>query len=266
MDPRFAASAICRIRDLPHPRFAASAICRFRDLPHPRFAASAICRFRDLPHPRFAASAICRFRDLPHPRFAAASGGALGDGDGRAEGEAVDVCSVNTCCSVRVCNASDRAGDRQDACVRAVRVLGGRQVGARRVLGAVWRVTLSRSGTPVGARATIRASGPVRARCGLLAGVCPASDAFRASGGFWRVLGAVWRVTLSRSGTPVGARATIRASGRARARYGLLAGVCPASDAVRASGGFWRVLGGLARYARDRSGTGVRVPDVSPYP
>jgi len=35
MDPRFAASAICRIRDLPHPRFAvasggapASAVCR----------------------------------------------------------------------------------------------------------------------------------------------------------------------------------------------------------------------------------------------
>ena len=42
-------------------------------------------------------SAICRIRDLPHPRFAAASGGASGDGDGRAEGEAVDVCSVNTC-------------------------------------------------------------------------------------------------------------------------------------------------------------------------
>ena len=48
-------------------------------------------------------SAICRIRDLPwlqaarlHPRFAVASGGAP-DGDGRAEGEAVDVCSVNTC-------------------------------------------------------------------------------------------------------------------------------------------------------------------------
>jgi len=60
--------------------------------------------------PRFAASAICRgfrrracIRGLPwlqaarlHPRFAVASGGAP-DGDGRAEGEAVDVCSVNTC-------------------------------------------------------------------------------------------------------------------------------------------------------------------------
>jgi hypothetical protein len=32
MDPRFAASAVCRIRDLPLPRFAASAICRIRDL------------------------------------------------------------------------------------------------------------------------------------------------------------------------------------------------------------------------------------------
>jgi hypothetical protein len=32
MDPRFAASAICRFRDLPLPRFAASAICRIRDL------------------------------------------------------------------------------------------------------------------------------------------------------------------------------------------------------------------------------------------
>jgi hypothetical protein len=38
MDPRFAASAICRFRDLPLPRFAASAICRIRDLPHPPFA------------------------------------------------------------------------------------------------------------------------------------------------------------------------------------------------------------------------------------
>jgi hypothetical protein len=47
----------------------------------------------------------------------------------------------------------------------------------------------------VGARATIRASGPARARYGLLAGVCPASGALRASGGFWRVLGGFWRVT-----------------------------------------------------------------------
>jgi hypothetical protein len=63
---------------------------------HPLFAASAVCRIRRLPHPPFAASVICRIRDLPHPRFAVASGGAP-DGDSRAEGEAVDVCSVNTC-------------------------------------------------------------------------------------------------------------------------------------------------------------------------
>ena len=51
--------------------------------------------------------------------------------------------------------------------------------------------------------------------------VCPASGAVRVSGGFWCVLGGVWREAPARnavrSGTPVGARATIRASGR-RAR------------------------------------------------
>jgi len=101
-----------------------------------------------------------------------------------------------------------------------------------------WRVTSVRAGTPVGARATIRASGPARARCGLLAGVCPASGALRASGGFWRVLGAVWREALARN---VGA--------------GWYAGRCARHDtrqrtgarAVRASGwrlpGFWRAAG-----------------------
>ena len=221
----------------------------------PRFAASAICRFRDLPLPRFAASAICRFRDLPHPR----SGRRLARNAGA--GWYAGRCARH---DTRQRTARARYGLLAGVCPAsgALRASGG----FWRVPGGVWRVTPARAGTPVGARATIRASGPARARCGLLVGVCPASDADRASGGFWRVPGGVWRVTPARAGTPVGARATIRASGPARARCGLLAGVCPASDAVRASGGFWRVLGGLARYGRDRSGSGARTPDVSPYP
>jgi hypothetical protein len=70
--------------------------------PHPLFAAasggapaSAICRC-------FRRRARIRYLPLlqaarPHPLFAVASGGAPGDGDGRAEGEAVDICGVNTC-------------------------------------------------------------------------------------------------------------------------------------------------------------------------
>jgi hypothetical protein len=153
-----------------------------------------------------------------------------------------------------------------------------------RVLGGFWRVTLSRAGTPVGARATIRAtSGGARAvrasgwrlpgfwraagfwwllarsgrrlarnaGAGWYAGRCARHDTRHqrrargrasarllarsgllvASGAFWAPSGAKRRrVTLSRVGTPVGARATTRATSGARA-VGLLAG----------SGAFWVV-------------------------
>jgi len=122
---------------------------------------------------------------------------------------------------------------------------------------------------------------------GLLAGVCPASGADRVSGGFWCVLGGIWREAPARnavrSGTPVGTRATTRALNGARAvrasgwrlpglpaRYGLLV----------ASGAFWAVSLGTGvieavqafarrmsrlirslkpsrRYGRNRSGVGV---------
>jgi hypothetical protein len=132
-----------------------------------------------------------------------------------------------------------------------------------------WRVTLLRSGTPVGARATIRASGR-RARGKASGWRLPG---FWCGPGFWwfvarsgRCLArSAWRVTrcglVCRS-----VRAPPHAPADGARAVGLLAGVCPASDADRASGGFWRVLGGLARYGRDRGGPGVRAPDVTPYP
>jgi hypothetical protein len=77
-----------------------------------------------------------------------------------------------------------------------------------------WRVTLSRAGTPVGARATTRASGPARARYGLLAGS-------------WRVLGGVWREALARI-VSVGVNVLRCARHHTRQRTG--------ARAVRASG------------------------------
>jgi len=164
--------------------------------------------------PRFAASAICRFRDLPLPRFAASA----------------------------IWAAS----------------------GAKRLArNAVW------AGMLVGARATIRASGR-RARGKASGWRLPG---FWCGPGFWwfvarsgRCLArSAWRVTrcglVCRS-----VRAPPYAPADGARAVGLLAGVCPASDADRASGGFWRVLGGLARYGRDRGGPGVRAPDVTPYP
>ena len=141
----------------------------------PRFAASAICRFRDLPLPRFAASAICRIRDLPLPRFAASA-------------------------------------------------------------------------------------------------VCPASGAVRVSGGFWCVLGGVWREAPARnavrSGTPVGARATIRASGR-RARGRASGLVLARSGFLVASGAFWAVSPGTgvieaAQVPERRMSRLIRSQAVSP--
>ena len=124
-----------------------SAVCRIRRLPHPPFAASAVCRIRRLPHPPFAASAVCRIRRLLHPPFAPSA-------------------------------------------------------------------------------------------------VCPASGAVRVSGGFWCVPGGIWREAPARnavrSGTPVGTRATIRASGR-RARGRASGLVLARSGFLVASGAFWAV-------------------------
>jgi len=181
----------------------------------PRFAASAICRIRDLPHPRFAASAICRIRDLPHPPFAwllARYGFLVASGAFWAAS-----------------GAKRRRGMRCGLVRRSVRA--------------------PPYAPADGARAV-----------GLLAGVCPASGADRASGGFWRVLGGFWREAPARnavrSGTPVGARATIRASGR-RARG-------------RASGwrlpgfwrgpGFWRLLARSGRLLARNVGVGSPSP------
>jgi len=118
---------------------------------------------------------------------------------------------------------------------------------------------------------------------GLLAGVCPASGAVRVSGGFWCVLGGIWREAPARnavrSGTPVGTRATTRASGR-RARGRASGLVLARSGFLVASGAFWAVslgtgvIGAVQAFARrmsrlirslkpsrrygcDRSGAGV---------
>ena len=111
----------------------------------------------------------------------------------------------------------------------------------------------------VGARATIRASGR-RARGKASGWRLPG---FWCGPGFWWFLArsgrclarSAWRVTrcglVCRS-----VRAPPYAPADGARAVGLLAGVCPASDADRASGGFWRVLGGLARYGRDRGGPG----------
>jgi hypothetical protein len=162
-------------------------------------------------HPRFAASAICRFRDLLHPR------------------------------SGRLLARSAWRGMRCGLVRRSVRA--------------------PPYAPADGARAV-----------GLLAGVCPASGADRASGGFWRVLGAVWREAPARnavrSGTPVGARATIRASGR-RARGRASGLVLARSGFLVASGAFWAVSPGTgvieaAQVPERRMSRLIRSQAVSP--
>ena len=98
---------------------------------------------------------------------------------------------------------------------------------------------------------------------GLLAG----SGAFRASGGVWCVLGGFWCEAPARNavwaGMPVGARATIRATGR-RARGRASGLVLVRSGFLVASGAFWAASGAKRRRVT-RCGLVCRSVRALPY-
>jgi len=156
--------------------------------------------------------------------------------------------------------------------------------GSWRVPGGVWREAPARNAVAgwyagrcarhctrqrTGARA-VRASGWLLACSGLLAGSWRVLGFWLAPGAFWAASGAKrWRVTLSRAGTPVGARATARASGR-RARgtgfwlaLGAFWTVSPGTGVIEAAQAFGAgclalsVISPSRRYGHARSGTGA---------